>query len=234
MDHTEIRQAIAARALRALDAAEAASVEHEILEHVPGCDDCLAMVRDLRAVAADLAIAAEPREVSDDLAARVLDAVRDVPRPAPAARRRRTAWRVVGVAAAAALIASWSVSAVLIGRAARRDAVASVVRVLGDPSAKTVAMRGPAGSLVAGLRADGTLVLLGEGIPDAERGRVLELWLIRGDVPVPVRLVDPDAGSVVLRTAVPPGEYSAVAITSERSFVQRPTTNPVYSGTLGA
>src|SRR5258708_4608561 len=124
MDHEAIRQAIAAQALDALDDVERASVEHELLQHIAGCDECLTLFRDLREIAGDLALASGSREVSEELESRVLAAVREIPSQSDdrVSPRRRLVVRVAAVAAIVALVASWSLSAVLVRRTHQNDA----------------------------------------------------------------------------------------------------------------
>jgi hypothetical protein len=238
MDHESLREAVAAQALDAIDPDDRASVEHELLEHLPGCEECLALFRAAREIAGDLALGAGAQDVSPELEARVLAAVRELPSPAqPRPSRNRTlALRIAAVAAVVAVLGSFTASAVIVSRSRaterRNTAMASVIEVLGDPSAKTAALHGAAGTLLAGVRADGTVVLLGDRIPDPQPGRVFELWLIHDGVPVPVDVFRVDGGVVALRHAVPAGDYSAVAVTSERSKVQTPSGQPIYQGPL--
>jgi anti-sigma factor RsiW len=69
MDHDGIRQMIAAFVLDALDPDERGRVDRELLEHLPGCDECLALMRDLREVGGELALGAGAAAVSPTLEA---------------------------------------------------------------------------------------------------------------------------------------------------------------------
>ena len=243
MDHETIRRSIAAYALDAMDTSERAEVEHELLQHVPGCDECLAMLRDFRDVAADLALAAGSRDVDAGLEDRVLNAIHSLPATrTTGSRRRRLVIRSASVAALVALAASWTLSASLLGRvhdadrvkAGRIFAMEQVLRAIHDPSARMTAFDGGSGILVASSGSDGRIMLFGEGIASPGPGRVLQLWLMRDGVPVPSATFVPDSGHVLVRTQVAIADYQGLAVTVERGAEKRPTTAPIYSGVLSA
>ena len=198
------------------------------------------MLRDFRDVAADLALSAGPRDVSAGLEDRVLGAIRSVqPIEVPVvSRRRRIAVRFAAIAAVLALAASWTFSATLLARVHSADRAKSdveqVLRVISDPASKTASLRGSTGTLLASYRNDGTVILLGDGIPGPGTGRVLQLWLVRDGVPVAVSTFVPDSGRVLLQARVAAADYQALAVTIERGAVQKPTGAPIYSGTLRA
>lgn len=239
MDHEEIRQSIAALAIDALDDEQGARVEHELVEHLPGCPSCLALVRDLREVAGDLAFATGVSEPPAGLEARVLAAVDADRQPAPAGPRGRAVLRVGAVVAAVAVLASWTVSGVLYvhARNAERTADAAAgtalaLAVMGDSSTRTAVLHGAAGVVLVGVRADGTVALIADDVASPQSGSRFELWLIRAGVPTPVRTFTPVGGRFALVATVDPASYAEVAITAERSFVRAPTAAPVYSGSL--
>jgi len=240
MDHEEIRQSIAALAIDALDDEQRVRVEHELVQHLPGCASCLALVRDLREVAGDLAFAEGASTPPVGLEDRVLAAVEAERRPVASARRRgNVAVRVGAVAAAVAVLASWVVSGVLYvhardaERAAKADAgTVAALAVMGARSTRTAVLRGGAGVVLVGVRGDGTVALIADDMTALRTGTVLELWLIRGGVPLAVRTFTPVGGRFALVATVDPGSYTEAALTSERTFVRAPTSTPLYAGSL--
>ena len=92
-DHVQIQEAIAAYVMHSIDPDDRARTEHELLDHLPGCESCSALMRDLRELSGDLGLAPDPRPVSETGEARVMAAVTGsrpaaLPR-APATVRRR-------------------------------------------------------------------------------------------------------------------------------------------------
>lgn len=239
MEHERIEEMIAAYAVGGLDPAERAAAERDLIEHLPGCGSCQALYRDLREVAADLALAVPPGAVPPDLEQRILARVRGEPQPRPAARRLST--RVAGVAAAVMLVAvgglgAWNATiAGRLDRAERRAAeVTEALAMLGDPQVRTASLAGPGGSLVLAYRPGGRGVLVGTGVGSPGAGRVFELWLVKGSVPTPVAVFRPSDGVVVVPVGIDPSGFERVAVTIERGRVDRPTGSPVYSAQLSA
>ena len=52
-DHVQIQEAIAAYVMHAIDPDDRARTEHELLDHLPGCESCSALMRDLRELSGD-------------------------------------------------------------------------------------------------------------------------------------------------------------------------------------
>jgi anti-sigma-K factor RskA len=238
-DHEAIRQSIAAYALDALDSDERAAIEHELVAHLPGCQECAAMLRDFREVGSELALAAAPRAVSAESERRLFAAIRsDQAALARPARRRGFIVRITAVAAVVALAASLSLNGVLVSRSHRSDAsaarLAAAVSVLGDPRAQNVALRGRRGSLLLVYGPGARAVLIGRQVPAPPRGRVFELWLLRGGRTLAVRTFSPSDGRVVLPLELDVSTAKGVAVTIEMGFVRAPTTAPVYAGSLEA
>lgn len=238
MDHDAIRQAIAAYALDALDGDQRGRVEHDLVEHLPGCAECSAMLRDFREVASDLGVASAPRAASEASEEKLLAAVRAQSAGRRSVRTGRAWVRVSAVAAAAMLAASSTVAATFAVRAVRAEnraaALARAVRIAGAPDARTVPLRGREGSMIVVYRPGGAAVLVGDGIAAPPAGRVLELWLQRNGRSIPIRTFTPRGGVVSLALSIDLEAYTAIAITVERGFVRAPTSAPIYAATLGA
>lgn len=236
MDHDAMREAIAALALDALDAEERSEIEHEIVEHLPGCDECVALMREVREIAGDLAFAAGAVNPSPALEDKILASIREHDRVAPAPVGRRAGTRVMAAVAAAALVASLGWNAALIGRAERvqREALAleATVRIASDPATKSLALRGPSGGMVLLYQPTGTATLLAAGIDEIPAGKVLELWLIKDGRPVPVVAFRPDRdGAITVNARLSVTGFRGAAVTLEDRFVQAPTSEPLYAGT---
>ncbi|TMK80356.1 MAG: hypothetical protein E6G46_09415 [Actinobacteria bacterium] len=234
-DHVEIQEAIAAYVTHSLDPEERPRTEHELLQHLPGCPSCTALLRDLRELAGDLALVPEARKLSDTGEAKVMTTVTGM-RPAGAARAH-TLWpRAAAAVAAVALASSVAVNVVVASRSGRaedraRQAIAAIA-IAADPSAHHAVLQGARGSLVASILPNGTGVFIAHGLAAPPSGSVYELWVAKDARYIPVRTFSPDAGDIVLPFNVDAGAYASVAVTVERHYVTQPTRTPAYSGSL--
>src|SRR5438552_1278773 len=197
-DHVEIQEAIAAYVTHSLDPEERPRTEHELLQHLPGCPSCTALLRDLRELAGDLALVPEARKLSDTGEAKVMTTVTGM-RPAGAARAR-TLWP--RAAAAVALASSVAVNVVVASRSGRaedraRQAIAAIA-IAADPSAHHAVLQGARGSLVASILPNGTGVFIAHGLAAPPSGSVYELWVAKDARYILVRMFSPDAGDIVL------------------------------------
>lgn len=238
MTHDEIREAVAAYSLDALDPAERASSERELLDHLPSCDGCLALMRDLREISGDLALASGSAPVDPALEARILAEIREDAPLLVQAPRRPFAMRAVSIAAALALIASLGWNASLVtrddGRAQQIAALSAATRLAADPTARSVALRGSDGGVVLLYKPGGPATLLASGLKTPSSGKVLELWLISDGVPTAVVAFRPEDDIVVVPIRHDPAKFRGAAITVENGFVQAPTTEPIYAGDISA
>jgi hypothetical protein len=236
-DHIEIQEAIAAYVTHSIDPQERAHTEHELLEHLPGCPSCTALMRDLRELAGDLALVPDARPISEIAEARVMTAVTGS-RPV-AGVRARSGWpRAAAGAMALAIVASAVVNVVVVTRAnhndARTRAAISAMALVSDPRAQHAVLQGPSGSLTMSVLPTGKGVLIAQGLTQAPSGSVYELWLSQDTRYVPVRTFSPDGGDVVLPFNVSAGQYTGAAITVEQHYVTQPTRSPSWSGSLTA
>ncbi len=238
MDHDAIRQAIAAHALDGLDPAERSRVDRELLEHLPGCDECLTLMRDLREVSGDLALAAEPTPVPLLLEERILANIRDEQPVAVTRHRRPRALRGLVAASVVALVASLGWNAALIGRTDRAERTAktlnAAVQLASDPATRSVTLRGQSGGMVLLYQPRGRATLMASNIDAPPAGKLFQLWLIKDGRPVPVLTFKPDQRTVIVSVPVDPATFRGVAVTIEERFVQAPTGEPVYAGSIEA
>ena len=236
-DHVEIQEAIAAYVTHSLDPEERARTEHELLEHLPGCPSCTALLRDLRELAGDLALVPDARPLSETGEARVMTAVTGS-RPAGVARAR-TGWpRATAAVVAVVIAASAVVNVLVVSRANHDDARArsaiKAIALVSDPRAHHAVLQGPSGSLTMSVLPNGKGVLIAQGLEPAPSGSVYELWLAQDARYVPVQTFVPEGGDVVLPFSVAGSSYTGAAVTVERHYVTQPTRAPSYSGSLTA
>jgi len=236
-DHVEIQEAIAAYVTHSLDPEERARTEHELLEHLPGCPSCAALLRDLRELAGDLALIPDARRVSETGEARVMTAVTGT-RPA-SAMRARTAWpRAAAGVVAVAIAASAVLNVIVVSHAhhdeARTRSALQAIALVSDPRAQHAVLQGPSGSLTMSVLPSGKGVLIAQGLAPAPSGSVYELWLAQDSRYIPARVFTPDGGDVVLAFSVTGGSYTGAAITVEQHYVTQPTGAPSFSGFLTA
>jgi hypothetical protein len=238
MDHDGIRQAIAAHALDALDPDERGRVERELLEHLPGCDECLTLMRDLREVGGELALGAGAATVSPALEDRILAKVREDQPAASKPRRRRNVLRGLVAASVVALVASLGFNAALVGRTDRAErnakALSAAVQLASDPTTRSVTLRGQSGGMVLLYQPGGKATLIATNIEPPPSGKVFELWLIKDGRPQPVLTFKPERGSVIVALPINPATFRGVAVTIEEGLVQSPTSEPIYAGNIEA
>lgn len=238
--HEVIEELISAHALRSLDESDRVDAETEILEHIAACASCRTFYVDLREVAGDLAIAAPPRMAPAALEGRILAAIRGQ-EPASSQRSGRIVSMRMGAVAAAFMLVvvgslsafAASVSSRLSREEMRAQALAGAVQVIGDPNgskANLTGSRGVAGTMTLAFVPGRGSVLVGSGIETLPKGRIYELWLIKDGVPTAVGTFRPIGGVVVLDVPVDGSDFEQVAVTVEKRKVNKPTTDPVYSG----
>jgi len=234
-DHVQIQEAIAAYVMHAIDPEDRARTEHELLDHLPGCESCSALMRDLRELSGDLGLAPDPRRISETGEARVMAAVTGS-RPAAVPRARRAWPRAAAAVAAVAIAGSVAVNVVVASRSGRADdrarSALSALAVVSDPRAHRAALQGAQGSLVMSVLPNGTGVLIAQGMGAPPSGSIYELWLARDARYIPVRTFSPDGGNVVLPFKVDPGSYTSTAVTIERAYVTQPTRSPTYFASI--
>jgi hypothetical protein len=255
-DHDRIEELLSIRALGGLDPADEAVLDRLLSEHGASCEECGVLRDEYAEVAGRLAFAlppAEPREgLEDELVALATGAAAHGARAAalaarrtalptplddrrPDARRRGDGrpWRALAAAAVAVVVfaAGWLA----------RDVAESPGPTLADARVVTFHVPGgagsPAGELAVAYRpgADGAL-LLGSGLPSPGRGRVLEVWLIRGDRVTRGACVQPaDDGSLARFIDAGLGSTSTMAVTVESARCpSAPTTEPILTADLRA
>ena len=250
MSHSEFEELAAGYVLGALEPDD----EHDFQRHLGGCATCEANVRELEAVAGELAYAVPPVDPPDTLWADIRREIQPEAAPRGATRRpartgRRGPRLLPGLAAAAAILmvavlSVWNLS-LRDENAAIRDRLAALERatqLANDPSTSLVTLddapglEGAQATVIASSRQDRG-VLLVERLPPLARDRVYELWCVpEGDIDkaqktlvfVPLRRQGVQA--LEFETPIQPG--TAFAITDEPApdGSEKPTTQPLLVG----
>lgn len=218
-EHERAQEALAARALRALDGSEQAAAEDLLERHLPGCDECRGSLQDFDAIAGELALGVPARRPPGLLAARIRRDARSV-------RERRRLPALATVAAVAVLLGMGLWNAHLAGRMSRAErqqaSTAELISVVTHPASRVVPI--PAvGAIRSGIQVSAivgpgrSLYVVG-AMPPPQSNRTYQLWLGRSGVfrdggtfmPGPV-------GFVLLRLRLDASAYDRLLITEERA-----------------
>jgi len=252
MSHSEYEELAAGYVLGALEPDD----ERVFQQHLSGCPVCEANVRELEAVAGELAYTAPPveppatlwagirREIRPEAARR--PAVPAAPAAGPGGRRLRL---LPALATAAAILlvvvlSLWNLN-LRDQNALYRDRVAALERaaeLANDPTASLVRLddgTGAAGAqatVIASTRQDRG-VLLVQNLPPLQRNRVYELWGVPGGdiaqaekalVFVPLRRQGPQA--LEFQVPIQPGTVFAITEEPGPDGSAKPTSKPLLAG----
>jgi anti-sigma-K factor RskA len=243
MVHEEYKEMIPARALSALDAAEAQAMN----EHLENCAECRKELDEWQATAAALALGANPAEPSPKLRERILDEVRKdmvEPQVVPFRSTPRNLWSSfgsLGAMAAAVLFTALIVGVVVLWRqnnAIQKDLEQQreFVQLVTSPGARVSELKATnvAGGASATIAYDrsGHAILLANNLPNVPQGKAYQLWFLVGNTPPkPGKTFAPDSnGKGVLKEQVP-GEAldsPVFAITLEPAGGSTTPTSPIY------
>jgi anti-sigma-K factor RskA len=241
--HEAFEQTIASYVLDALEPDERLSRLPELLEHIAGCPSCRSTFQDLREVTGDLALATPPIPVPVEVEDRIMRSVRGETQDADTQLRRR-AWPVRTIAAAAVAVilalgaANLQIASILREERARSLRTSRALAVMVDPATKRTALTSTrvAGAVWMAVRTDGSAVLIGLGLAEPPKGRVLQLWLMQRGGPTSAAVFVPIDGVAVVSLRVDSSAYDAAAITLEPGpdGSTLPTTSPIFDGSLRA
>jgi anti-sigma-K factor RskA len=226
MEDRALHELTAAYALDALDEDERASYE----EHLSTCARCREELADLGQTAALLAHGAPAATPPPALRERILAEARSrngatvVPFP----RRPRLALSVAAAITAAAAVLAIAFGVRSLSLSDDLDQSQEALRILADPSARSIPLEGAQGRLV--VDSTGSAVVAVEGLRTAPSGKTYELWVIRGDRPRPAGLFDGDEPNdlAVLDEKVRRGEKVAATLEAEGG-VDQPTGRLLFS-----
>ncbi|CAN5540514.1 anti-sigma factor [soil metagenome] len=219
-----------------LDMDEVARFER-VLDDAP---DVRERVRELRGVAAMMALELDPVAPSPDLKTRILDSARadlaETP-PAPTDLAAERAWRA-GRGDGAWF--PWAVAAVL--AVALVASVAWILQLRNALDDRPQIERYTVASVDSGPSVTGELVMLGEeeaflalsGLSQLEAGRVYQVWLIADNHPQSAGTFLPDlqgAAGIIVHGDVASSQLVAITIEPEGGSPQ-PTSDPIVVGEL--
>lgn len=252
-DHGRIEELISIRALDGLDLDDRLLLERLMGKHGEACEQCRLLQEEYAEVAGRLAFALAPAELregfEDDVvslatgtaptrAAAAEGAGPGLPRPTATAsldvrRDERTRRGAPGVRRG--LVAAAAALALFAGGWLARDVVAPAEPDLAE--ARVVAFSGERGELAVAYRpGEEGAYLVGSGLPSPGPGRVLEVWMIRGDqVARGACLTPSDDGSIATFLDADLGSASTMAVTVEPgSCPSQPSTDPILTADLAA
>lgn len=243
MVHDDYKEMIPARALSALDAAEAQALN----EHLENCAECRKDLDEWQATAAALALGANPADPSPKVRERILDEVRkDVSEPhvVPFRATPRNLWSSfgsLGAMAAAVLFTALIVGLVVLWRqnnAIRKDLEQSreFVQLVTSPGARVSELKGTAAAAGAtatiAYDSNGHAILVASKLPNLPQGKAYQLWFIVGNKPpMPGKTFAPDSsGQGVLKEQMPREALNSpvFAVTVELAAGATTPTAPIY------
>jgi anti-sigma factor RsiW len=220
--HADHVESIGAYALGALPELEAQVFER----HLMSCEECQEELQRLNQAVEALPRSVAPHQPPPSLKASLMDTVNAEAAPAPAPRPAPRRFTLPGLRPAFAWAAAACVLAAGVGYGASE---------LGDDeggartlSAQVDDQRLPGASARLSVSDDGS-VLEVEGMPDAGRGRVYEVWVERDGEVAPASIFDVDAsGSGAAAVPESLDDVDAVMVTRERrGGARQPTEMPV-------
>jgi anti-sigma-K factor RskA len=244
MAHEDYKEMIPARALSALDAAEARALN----DHLSECDECRMELQEWEATAAALSVSAKPMEPSPEVRRRLLNEVRkelaDVPQVIPFRSATRNIWRSfgsLGAIAAVILATALIVGLVVMWREnlALRERLAQTQefqQLVSTPGARMAELKGTdvGAGAIAKLVYDnnGRAMLMADNLPTVPQGKAYQLWFIVGNnPPMPGKTFVPDSeGKGMLKDQMPQAALNAAvfAITLEPAGGLPAPTGKIY------
>lgn len=152
--------------------------------------------------------------------------------PAPSASARPGRRRWFALAASVAVVAAVGLSALTIGRLLDRpDAVVALEQIAQAEDGQVLEGELPGGGAIEmhWSHSVGEVVVLADEAPALDEGRQYELWLVRGDEPIPAGVFDGGVDEpLLLDGELAPGDVVAVTIEQEGGSPSGlPTTEPI-------
>src|SRR5215467_9716493 len=243
MVHEDYKEMIPARALSALDAAEAQALN----EHLENCAECRKELDEWQATAAALALGANPAEPSPEVRERILDEVRKdlvEPKVVPFRSTPRNLWRSfgsLGAMAAAVLFTALIVGLVVLWRqnnTMQKDLEESreFVQLVTSPGARMIELKGvdlgAGATATVAYDATGHAMLVADKLPNLPQGKAYQLWFIVGNKPpMPGKTFAPDRnGKGTLKEQMPHEalDSAVFAVTVEPAGGVKAPTGPIY------
>jgi anti-sigma-K factor RskA len=242
MVHQDYKEMIPARALSALDAAEA----HALNDHLADCEECRSELQEWEATAAAMAVSANPMEPSPKVRERILDEIRNESKSEvipfrSATRNIWTSFGSLGAIAAIILVTALIAGLVVVWRQnnARGIELAQskeFLELATTPGAKVMRLdgvdRGAGSSAKLVYDKTGHAMLMADKLPNVPEGKAYQLWFIVGkNPPMPGKTFMPDdTGKGMLKDQVPETamDSAVFAITIEPVGGVDAPTGPIY------
>jgi anti-sigma-K factor RskA len=241
MVHEDYKEMIPARALSALDAAEARALN----DHLSECAECRMELEEWEATAAALSVSAKPMEPSPEVRERLLNEVRNelsVPQVLPFRSATRNIWSSSLSAMAAVIVATVLIVGLVMfwreNRAIREQLARSqeFLQLVNTPGARMTELKGTdvGAGAIAKLVYDnnGRAMLLADKLPSVPQGKAYQLWFIVGNnPPMPGKTFVPDSeGKGVLKDQMPEAALNSAvfAITLEPAGGLPAPTGKIY------
>lgn len=223
-EHERIEGLLAGYTLRSLSDADAVEADRLLADHVPSCPSCRQMLADLRSVAGDLALDAEPVSAPDLVWARIRRRLEEDIGPSPRAGRGSFVALAAGIVA---LVAMGGLSFLSMNRASQaedeRTLALELISLMRSPDVEPVSVDpqgdAPAGSgFVAAAAPDvRRLYLVASVCPEPRPGHAYQLWLGSDGAFTPVgEMFVPSGGKVLIKLTVDVSRFDEVWITEER------------------
>jgi len=243
MVHEDYKEMIPARALSALDAAEAQALN----EHLENCAECRKELDEWQATAAALALGANPAEPSPKVRERILDEVRkdlSEPNVVPFRSTPRNLWSSfgsLGAMAAAVLFTALIVGIVVLWRQnnamrTKMEQSQAFVQLVTSPGARVAELKssavGSGATATVAYDNTGHAMLVASNLPSLPQGKAYQLWFIVGNKPpMPGKTFAPDStGQGVTEEQMPREALNApvFAVTVEPAAGVTAPTGPIY------
>jgi anti-sigma-K factor RskA len=243
MVHEDYKEMIPARALSALDAAEAQALN----EHLENCAECRKELDEWQATAAALALGSNSAEPSPKVRERILDEVRkdlSEPNVVPFRSTPRNLWSSFGSlgAMAAAVLFTALVGGIVVlwrqNNAIRKDLEQSqeFVQLVTSPGARVAELKssavGAGATATVAYDSNGHAMLVASNLPSLPQGKAYQLWFIVGNkAPMPGKTFAPNStGQGVIKEQMPREALNSpvFAVTVEPAGGVAAPTGPIY------
>ena len=243
MVHEDYKEMIPARALSALDAAEAQALN----EHLENCAECRRELDEWQATAAALALGANPAEPSPKVRERILDEVRkdlSEPNVVPFRSTPRNLWSSfgsLGAMAAAVVFTALIVGIVVLWRQnnamrTKMEQSQAFVQLVTSPGARVAELKssavGSGATATVAYDNTGHAMLVASNLPSLPQGKAYQLWFIVGNKPpMPGKTFAPDStGQGVTEEQMPREALNSpvFAVTVEPAGGVPAPTGPIY------
>jgi anti-sigma-K factor RskA len=239
MVHDDYKEMFPAHALSTLDAAE----ERALNEHLEVCVECRRDLAEWEAVAASLALSADPLEPSAEVRRRLLTQIqseKSVSNVVPLARTQRNLWNSLGSLgqiAALLLFAALIIAVIVLwqqNRHLRRQT--TLVEILSSPGAGIKDLHGtneaPGASAKIVFDSTGRALLIVTGLPRPPQGKEYQLWFIEPkQAPRPGNTFSTDSAGraqVDQHVLAQDRDYSVAAVTLEPAGGVKSPTGAMY------